>query len=143
MRLVFKEVSTIPEFVDYIRLRQEVFVLEQGFNSGFEPDEDDKTAKHFIALDDDRVVSTARYRVIAPGEYKIERMTTEKDYRGKGIGKKLIEYLLGEIKKHKPNKIWLNSQVQAQKFYENCGFKAVGKPFDEYGVMHILMEYTR
>ena len=38
-------------------------------------------------------------------------------------------------------RIWMQSQVQAQKFYEKCGFKAISKPYDLHGIKHIDMEY--
>ena len=78
-----KKVDSLAEFIDAIRLRVDVFIKEQGFAPGWEPDEDEKSATHFIALADGKVVATARYREIAPGEFKIERMATQKDLRGK------------------------------------------------------------
>jgi len=44
MKVQYKEVETVNEFIDAIKLRIEVFVREQGFEPGWEPDEDDKKA---------------------------------------------------------------------------------------------------
>lgn len=141
MKLEFKEVETIPEFIDAIRIRANVFIKEQGFEPGWEPDEDDKTSRHFIALADDQIVATVRFREFSPKEIKIERMACKKEFRGKGISKNLAEFLIKEIKKLKPKKIWLKSQVRSQQFYEKCGFKAKTKPFDMWGCPHVDMEY--
>ena len=46
-------------------------------------------------------------------------------------------------KKLDAKKIWMQSQVQAQGFYEKCGFKAVSKSYDLYGIEHIDMEYEK
>jgi predicted GNAT family N-acyltransferase len=143
MKIKYKKVHTINEFIDAIRLRVGVFIQEQGFKPGWEPDEDDKISKHFIAICDEKIVSTARYRETSKGEIKIERMVTLKSYRHKNIGKGLVEFILKDIKKLKPKRIWLRSQVQSQPFYEKCGFAAFSKPFEIWNVMHVDMEYSR
>ena len=136
-----KEAKTINDFIDAIRLRVDVFILEQGCKPGWEPDQDDKDSKHFIATTNGVTVATARYREISKGEMKIERMAVKKEYRDKGIGRGLLQFMIRNIKNRKPRKIILQSQVQAQKFYEKCGFKSASKPFDLYGISHIDMEY--
>tara|TARA_Y100000310_G_scaffold109961_1_gene108435 strand:+ start:250 stop:684 length:435 start_codon:yes stop_codon:yes gene_type:complete len=141
MEIRYKQVETINEFIDYIRLRVDVFIKEQKFEPGWEPDEDDKISKHFIALTNNKVISTARFKEEKKGEFHIGRMTTKKEYRRKGIAKKLVGFMVNEIMKLKPKRIWLNSQVQAQKFYGKCGFKAVSEPFDMHGIPHVEMEY--
>ena len=55
----------------------------------------------------------------------------KKEYRGRGIGKKLIESVISQIKKNK-NIIKINltvnpKQKSAVKLYEKYGFKIVGK----------------
>lgn len=142
MDVAYKKVETINEFIDAIRLRADVFIKEQGFEPGWEPDEDDKVSKHYMAVIAGKIISTARLRETSEGSVKIERMVTMKEYRGKGIGKGLIDYMLNEIMKRKPKRIWLRSQVQSQPFYEKCGFKAVSEPFDMWGVPHVDMEYS-
>lgn len=142
MNPTYKEVQSVSEFVDAIRIRVGVFIIEQKCQPGWEPDEEDKKAKHFIAIVDKTIVSTARARETSPHEIKIERMATKKKYRRKGIGKGLIEYIIQEIKKLKPKRIWMESQVQAQGFYEQCGFKVTSKPYDFYntGIKHVAMD---
>lgn len=72
MNIKYKEVETINEFIDAIRIRIDVFIKEQKCKPGWEPDEDDKNAKHFIAIANNEIVSTARVRETANKEYKIE-----------------------------------------------------------------------
>lgn len=136
-----KRVETINEFIDAIRLRVNVFVIEQGCELGWDPDEADKISKHFIALSDGKVVSTARYREITKGEIKIERMATEKEYRGQNIGKDLIRFMLKDIERLKPVRVWVRSQVQSEPFYQKCGFVAVSEPHEYWGVLHVDMDY--
>jgi predicted GNAT family N-acyltransferase len=143
MNITYKEVNTINEFIDAIRIRVDVFIREQGFEPGWEPDEEDKVSRHFIALVDNKIVSTARFREINPNEIKIERMVTQKEYRGRKITKNLVSFMIKEIEKLKPKRIWLRSQVKTQPFYEKCGFKTISKPFEMWNVFHIDMEYLK
>ncbi len=139
----YKEIETINEFIDAIRIRVDVFIKEQGFKVGWEPDEDDKISKHFIAIVDGKIVATVRFRETGKGEIKIERMATMKEYRGKEIGNGLLKFIVDEIMKLKPKRIWARSQVRSKGFYGKFGFKAVSEPYDEYGVQHIDMEYIK
>lgn len=141
MPIICKKVETIPEFIDAVRLRVDVFIIEQGFKPGWEPDKDDKQATHFIALDKEIVVATARIRETTKNEFKIERMTVVKEYRKKGVGKDLLVYVLNYLRARAPKKIWLRSQERSKGFYEKCGFKLVGEPFDMHGIPHVDMEY--
>ena len=143
MNVKYKEVKTIREFIDAVRLRVEVFILEQGSKPGWEPDENDKSSRNYVAIADGKVVSTARFRESAQGEIKIERMATRKECRGKGIGAGLLEFMLKEIKKSKPKRIWAMCQVRSQPFYERYGFEAISKPYDIYGMMHVDTEYKK
>ncbi|MBI2557686.1 GNAT family N-acetyltransferase [Candidatus Woesearchaeota archaeon] len=137
MKIKYKKVKTLGEFIDIIRLRVEVFEIEQKCRPGLEPDENDKVAVQYIAIVDNKIMSTARFRQPSKGEFKIGRMATKKEYRGKGISSGILDYMLKDIKKLKPKKIWLQSQVQAQKFYEKHNFKSISKPYDWDGIPHI------
>ncbi len=136
-----KFIQTIDEFIDAIRLRVDVFIREQGFQPGWEPDEDDKASRHVIALIDHRIVSTARYRYVSSDEVKLERMVTHKEYRGRGIGTALVRFVVPEILKVAPRRLWLRSQVASQRFYTKCGFVPTSSPFEMWGVPHIDMDY--
>jgi len=143
MNIQYKEIKTINEFIDAIRIRVDVFIKEQKCEPGWEPDEEDKNSKQFIALVDKKIVSTARARKTGDKEFKIERMATIKEFRNKGITKGLVEFIVDLVKDLSPKKIWMQSQVRAQGFYEKCGFEAASKPYDLYGIGHIDMVYKK
>jgi predicted GNAT family N-acyltransferase len=142
MDITFKRIDSIADFVDAVRLRYDTFVREMGMQPGWEPDEDDKVAQLFAAFSDGAIVATGRIREVAPAEFKIERMVTRKDLRGSGIGRQMLAFMLAEIKKLGPSRIWLRSQTQAQGFYKNCGFNACSDQFELFGVQHVDMEYA-
>lgn len=143
MTVSYKKVTSVPEFVDAIRIRVDVFIKEQGFQPGWEPDGDDKAATHYIATSNGVIIATARVRQTGKGEFKIERMATKKDHRSKGVGTGLIKHIIHELLDQKAKKIWMQAQCQAQGFYEKCGFQPVSKAFDHYGTDHVEMEYVR
>src|SRR3989338_9199766 len=105
-----KEAQTLDKIFGVIRLRVDVFIIEQGFTPGWEPDELDSTAKHFIALENGKVVGTLRVRQPSPGEMKIERMCVAKDHRGRGIASHLLSFALKEMEKTKQKKILVTCQ---------------------------------
>ena len=141
MNIMYKEVDSIEEFVDIVRIRINVFTIEQKSKPGRELDDYDKTARHFIALVNNKIVSAARARKTSKNEYKIGRMATLKEYRKKGISKGLIRFVIKELQKSNPKRIWLQSQVEAQQFYEKCRFKPISKEFILYDEPHVDMEY--
>ncbi len=134
-----KRVETFPELIGAFRLRTAVFVVEQGFDHACELDEFDAASMHFVVLKDGKVIAAGRARE-SEGGFRIERMCVEKELRGKGIGKMLLLYVISELKKLNPKRIWLRSQLTVQKFYEKCGFVAISQPFEFYGKTHVDME---
>jgi len=143
MSIDYKVIETISEFIDAIRIRVDVFIKEQKCEPGWEPDEEDKNSKQYIAIVDSKIVATARMRETGVKEFKIERMATIKEFRNKGITKGLVEFIINSVKGLGPKKIWMQSQVQAQKFYERCGFEAVSKHYDLHGIPHVDMEHKK
>lgn len=118
------------EFIDYIRLRCQVFIIEQGFKPGWEPDEDDKNCTHFGAYINKKIIGTIRFRELKSGIFKIERMAIDKKYRGRGVGGLLLSR-------------WVRCQAQTLKFYQKNGFEAVSKPYLMYGTKHIDLDYVK
>jgi len=56
----------------------------------------------------------------------LEEIVVDKDYRGKGIGRKLIETAIDLARGEKVTRLELTShpkRIEANKFYEHIGFK--------------------
>jgi predicted GNAT family N-acyltransferase len=60
-------------------------------------------------------------------------------WRGKGVGRALMERLIAEAARQKLQPLLLHAQVQALGFYEKLGFAATGGVFMEAGIPHRLM----
>lgn len=123
-----------------IALRIEVFVEEQKVPLEEEIDDLDDIATHFLARDEAGVaVGTAR--VFEEGEIgKIGRVCVVETLRGTGLGARLIEACLAEIRS-RPHlkKAKLGAQNHAIGFYERFGFRTIGEVYMDGGIPHTEM----
>ena len=120
------------------QIRENVFIKEQGVSRNMERDKFDKVAKHIIVFFKNNPIGCARIRFVN-GKAKLERIALLRNYRGKGIGKKVIDYLIVYCKNKKIKKIYMNSQYYLKNYYAKFGFEPIGKPFMEAGIKHIKM----
>src|SRR3569832_1316245 len=95
MKQVVRIAKTQEDYFGLIRLREAVFVIEQGVPLEIELDDEDDRAIHFVALSGKRVVGTARLVVMGRSgrSGKIGRMAVSPDRRGKGVGTALIDFI--------------------------------------------------
>jgi ElaA protein len=129
------------ELYDLLRLRSEVFVVEQ--NCVFlDMDNLDQYCIHLLGYDGSKLM--AYTRIVPPGliykEASIGRVVTSSSVRYTGAGKKLMEQsiitlykLFGSI----PIKI--GAQLYLKKFYESFGFVQMNEVYLEDGIEHIHM----
>ena len=79
---------------------------------------------------DDGIIKGVINRVFEDDTVEICEFYVEPFFKGKGIGKELIQQVILEARMSKKNKIFLwviEDNLSARKFYENNGFKANGK----------------
>jgi predicted GNAT family N-acyltransferase len=126
------------DFFRLIRLREEVFVIEQGVPLEIELDEADDRAIHFVAVLGGEIVGTARL-VVKGKSGKIGRMAVRKKWRGKGVGAALIDFIKKYSKKRGSVGLSLHAQESALSFYERLGFAVEGDRFYEAGIPHRKM----
>lgn len=131
------------DFFRLIRLREEVFVIEQGVPLEIELDDADDRAIHFVAISRREVIGTARLVVKGRSGHgksgKIGRMAVRKDWRGKGVGTALIDFIKKSSKRKKLIALYLHAQESALSFYEALGFRTEGERFYEAGIPHRKM----
>ena len=138
MELICKLVETDSELKAAHDVRRTVFVIGQNVPPEIEWDEFEDSALHMICRLDNTVVGTGRITFFG-SRAKIERVAVLKEFRLRGIGRKIMEFLVDECKKKNARYIYAHVQMQAYDFYEKMGFCEVGETFDEAGINHVKM----
>ena len=134
----FQELTT-DELYELLRVRSEVFVVEQ--NCVYQDlDGDDQNSIHLWLTVADKVVALAR--VCPAGTYmqevSIGRVITT--VRGKGYGKQIMLHAIEAAKEHfNATIIDIEAQEYAKGFYESVGFKQSSETFILDGIPHIKM----
>lgn len=132
------------QLYDLLRLRSEVFVVEQQCVF-LDMDNKDQQCHHLLLYQDGSLAAVAR--LLPAGLYyqemSIGRIVTSPAARGTGLGKELvaaaIEACYGLFG---PGPIKIGAQLYATGFYERFGFVPVGEVYDEDGIDHIHMLKT-
>jgi len=138
MKIVCKRVENECELEEAHLVRRQVFIDEQDVPEELEYDEFDDAALHVICKADELVVAAGRI-LFFEEEAIVGRVAVLKPWRCKGIGRKIMEFIMDIAKNNGVKTLAANVQVDAQGFYEKIGFKPVGKFFLEAGIEHIKM----
>jgi predicted GNAT family N-acyltransferase len=118
------------------RIRETVFVAEQGVPREIELDEWDERCEHAIAYDAARgAIGTGR---LLPDGH-VGRMAVLPEWRGQGVGGAILEALIERARARGMRHVALNAQTHAAPFYARFGFAAVGAEFIEAGIAHVEM----
>lgn len=131
------------ELVDWVEaepairaIREAVFIVEQGVPEALEWDGLDPLCAHALAWNDlGAAIGTARMQV----EGTIGRMAVLKDWRGRGVGRALLQRLLDLGARQGLSRVTLAAQTYVLGFYEQAGFHVIGDPFMDAGIPHRLM----
>ena len=138
----FNELTT-DELYELLRVRSEVFVVEQ--NCVYQDlDGDDQPSIHLWLTVGDKTVAVAR---VCPAGTHMQQVsigrviTTE---RGKGYGKQIMLHAIDAAIKHfGATVIDIEAQEYAKGFYETVGFKQSSEPFMLDNIPHIKMTFQK
>lgn len=136
----FKEL-TIEELYTLLKLRNEVFVVEQNCVY-LDTDDKDQSSFHLMVFKDNFLAGYSR--LVPAGlsypEVSIGRVVTSAQFRGNGFGKQVMELAIkGCYEKFGKVDIRISAQHHLIKFYGFVGFVAVGDMYMEDGIPHIGM----
>jgi ElaA protein len=132
---------TATELYNILRLRSEVFVVEQ--NCVFlDMDNKDAHCEHLMAWGGDGLLAYAR--IVPPGisyaESSIGRIVTSPKARGQGIGMELVKQGISLLYTLYGRKIIrIGAQLYLKRFYNELGFTQAGDIYLEDGIEHIEM----
>jgi predicted GNAT family N-acyltransferase len=123
--------------VEARRIRELVFVHEQGVPLALEMDDQDAHCDHALALSaDGSTVGTGR---LLPDGH-IGRMAVLKEWRGEGVGAMLLQALIERARQRGDASVRLNAQTYVTGFYRRFGFEVSGAEFIEAGIPHVAMQ---
>lgn len=129
---------------DLLKLRQDIFVVEQ--NCAFpEIDGQDPVTLHYLVEDAaGRIVGALR--AFVPGEResaseaRIGRVVIDAGHRGGGNGRKLMRSGIEGLRHLAPgHPIQLSAQAHLESFYASLGFERCSEDYLEDGIPHLDM----
>jgi predicted GNAT family N-acyltransferase len=121
-------------------IRRRVFIEEQRVPEEIELDADDALAFHVLATVSGDAIGCGRMLDHGDSEVKIGRMAVLPQFRGTGIGRDILRFLMDRARARGLRKAVLHAQLSAEGFYLKEGFTPIGDVFDEAGIAHRKME---
>jgi predicted GNAT family N-acyltransferase len=109
-----------------------VFVDEQHVPAEEEIDEHDRTG--------DTPIAAGRYYRIAGSTAQVGRMAVLAEYRGRRVGRQLLDALVDDARRRGFARVALNAQDHAVAFYAKAGFTPFGDTLVECDILHQPME---
>lgn len=122
-----------------LKLRHDVFCVEQGVPEHEEVDGRDHDGIHLVAIHGGEVVATCRLLMIG-STAQFSRLAVRESMRRRGIATALLEMADEETRDLGGRRIVLHAQTYAQDLYEQAGYRPRGRMFTEAGIDHIAME---
>lgn len=132
---------TLEELYELLRLRSEIFVVEQ---TCIYQDIDRLDYDYFHVLgknENDQLISYARVSPSDENEnVKIGRVVVDNNFRGRDLGKQLMERTMElVVESFNVKSFSLSGQYHLKKFYNDLGFIEKGEQYLEDGIPHIYM----
>jgi ElaA protein len=140
-RLMSFEDLRVGELYELLRLRSEVFVVEQQCIF-LDIDGDDREANHLLGVHGGELKAYAR--CFGPGvkstEASISRVATHPSARGIGLGHALMGQAVAAVNQvWGPQAIRIGAQAHLASFYAKHGFVDMGQPYIEDDIPHLEM----
>ncbi|MGI9349812.1 MAG: GNAT family N-acetyltransferase [Amylibacter sp.] len=129
------------DMLSCLNLRRTVFIEEQNVPENEEVDGDDPDCDHILLTVSDIPVGAARLKYYNDF-IKVQRVCVLKNYRGQGIGSKIINFIIKHVEKNDIcSSVRLGSQIHALEFYKRLGFIEFGEEYLDAGILHKDMEF--
>ena len=136
------ESLSVNELYDILRLRSEIFVVEQNCVY-LDPDGKDKLALHLFGEYQGKIVAYSRlFKAGISFDFaSIGRVVVDANYRNKKWGHDLMREAITGIQSHfGESKITIGAQLYLKKFYESHGFVQTSDMYLEDDIPHIEMK---
>ena len=138
--IFIKKVFSDEELEKCMEIRFDVFVEGQGVPIQEEVDGKDSISDHYLLFYNEYPSGVARVRYEADFA-KIERVAVLGNCQGKGLGLKLMQFILSDLRQMSAvKKVKLSSQTYAISFYEKLGFVVCSEEYMDAGIPHKDMQ---
>ena len=129
------------ELYHILRLRQEIFIIEQAC---IYPDIDskDEDAQHLLAYENGELVGCLRIlkKGVSFDEASIGRVVVAAPHRGRGIAKEMMRRaLVFSAEEWGETRVKISAQSYALPLYEDVGFVTMSEEYLEDGIPHVDM----
>ncbi|MBO7744310.1 GNAT family N-acetyltransferase [Paenibacillus sp. MWE-103] len=126
-----------------LRVRHQVFVLEQHIPASIEVDGKDVLrgeSHHLLLADEGKPVATGRWYFQEEGVAKFQRIAVLETHRNRGLGKRIMDEMERQAMELGAASVVLDAQLSAKRFYDRLGYAAISGPFREAGIEHLRMK---
>lgn len=139
MAPVIRIADSPDDLLKVMVVRGIVFVEEQQVDWEGEFDAYERSSVHVLGEVDGQPVAAGRLRLLPDGWAKFERVAVRPRWRGRGLGRAVVIFLLEEARRRGVRRFRLHAQTYLEEFYAGYGFVREGDVFAECGIPHILM----
>ncbi len=85
-------------------------------------------------------IATGRLQINSDSEGQVRSMAVHENFRGLGLGSKVLRYIENKAKEKNLSKIILDAREPAVHFYEKHGYKVIAESYMLFGVIpHLKM----
>ncbi|MGX7148077.1 GNAT family N-acetyltransferase [Enterococcus ureasiticus] len=140
MKIVHTRDTMSDIYLDAVKIRRQVFMLEQGVPGEIEIDKYEAACIHFVLYgDENEAIATCRLLPLEDGLIKLQRMAVQKEYRGNDHGRLIVESAEQFSKEQGYRAMTLGAQITALGFYERMGYIKEGEMFLDANIEHYQM----
>ena len=138
--LIIREPESSKEWKNYYRLRWEILRAPLNLDKGSEKDDLEDFATHRAIFENEKIIGVGRLHFIDKDKAQIRYMAVLEEYRGKGLGRMIVEEFAQISEQNKIFKIILYARDSVIEFYKKLGFEIIKKAHRLGNIQHFLME---
>ena len=133
---------TLNELYDIMKLRVDIFVVEQNCPYG-ELDNKDMESIHIFYKEDGEIAAYLRIipKFLSYDSVSMGRICIKQEFRSRKLGREIVKDAINYIEKDlKEYIITIGAQEYLKDFYASFDFKPVSDIYDEDGIKHLDMQ---
>ena len=133
---------TLNELYDILKLRVDIFVVEQNCPYG-ELDNKDKESIHIFYRENGEITAYLRIipKFLSYESVSMGRICVNQEFRSRKLGREIVKDAINYIEKDmKEYIITIGAQEYLKDFYASFDFKPVSDIYDEDGIKHLDMQ---